>query len=551
MPSEAPAKPSRSRPLARPLACWLALLLCSGALAQPNSVVNSPHNLSAGGPGAVHAASENEVCIFCHAPHNATPMRPLWNRVTPTEAYTIYSSRALEAHPGQPTGNSKMCLSCHDGTIALGSIMSRNLPIVMSGGVTTMPVGAGRLGTDLSDDHPISFRYDSSLAVKNTKLRDPAGLPLQIKLDANSELQCTSCHDAHNNSLGKFLVMPNESSQLCASCHQVGTTTVGAHVQCSACHQPHSAPSGPYLLKARNTTRTCLACHDGAHPGAADIAADMQKISIHDTDSPVDAPGKAASYASCTDCHEPHTMGVGRSTAPTIHPNMGKAAGISISGSVVNPAHLEYEVCFRCHAETNTVQVPVSRMILQPNTRLQFSLSSISFHPVAAPGRNMDVPSLRPGWTTGSTMYCSDCHNSDAGPSAGGTGPGGVHGSNRVPLLAANYNTADFSTETDFAYALCYRCHERTNILADQSFPKHNLHVVGQRIPCSACHDSHGIAATQGNSRNNTHLINFDKTIVRPDPATGRTEYVDLGIGSGNCTVSCHGTVHSAKAYSR
>jgi predicted CXXCH cytochrome family protein len=526
------------------------LFICGSALAQPSSVVNSPHNLSASGPGPVRAASENEVCIFCHAPHNSSPIQPLWNRTMPTEGYTIYTSRALEAHPGQPTGTSKMCLSCHDGTIALGSVISRNIPIVMSGGVTTMPEGAARLGTDLSDDHPISFQYDTNLAVKNPKLRNPSGVARQTKLDSNSELQCTSCHDAHNNSLGKFLVMPNDASQLCLSCHQVGTTMISGHNQCADCHQPHSAPSGPYLLKGKNTSRTCLGCHDGTHQSAANASADMQKVSVHDTDSPVDAPGAAASHATCSDCHEPHTMGTGTATAPLIHPNMGRAAGISVSGATVSPAHYEYETCFRCHSDGNVVQATVTRALFQPNIRLQFGTGAISFHPVTAPGRNMFVPSLRPGWTTGSMVYCSDCHNSDAGPKAGGTGPGGVHGSNRVPLLAANYNTADFTTETDFAYALCYKCHERTNILADQSFPQHNRHVTTARIPCSACHDSHGISSTVGNARNNTHLINFDKTIVRPEPRTGKIEYVDQGMG-GNCTMSCHGVVHSATPYTR
>jgi hypothetical protein len=190
-------------------------------------------------------------------------------------------------------------------------------------------------------------------------------------------------------------------------------------------------------------------------------------------------------------------------------------------------------------------------MILQTNKRLQFGLGAVSFHPVATSGRNVDVPSLRPGWTTGSMVYCSDCHNSDTGPQGGGGGAGGVHGSDRTPLLAANYNTADFTTETDFAYALCYKCHDRTNILSNQSFSAHNVHVVTQRIPCSACHDAHGISSLLGNSRNNSHLINFDKTIVRPDPTSGLTQYVDNGMGSGTCTLSCHGTVHVATPYHR
>jgi predicted CXXCH cytochrome family protein len=527
------------------------LALAPGALAQPTSVVNSPHNLSAGGPGPVRATIEDQVCIFCHAPHNSTPVRPLWNRTTPTEAYTIYTSKALEARPGQPTGMSKMCLSCHDGTIALGAVVSRGTPIVMSGGVTTMPLGPGHLGTDLSDDHPISFRYDTALAIRNPKLKDPALLPPQIKLDDNAELQCTSCHDAHNNELGNFLVMANTTSQLCTACHQMGTTTVSAHEQCSACHQPHSAPSGPYLLKGRNASRTCLACHDGAHAPASDVASELQKVSIHDTDSPVDAPGDPATHAACTDCHEPHTMGTGRGSAPAIHPGMGRVAGVNTSGGAVAAASFEYEACFRCHAENSAVQPAVSRQIVQNNTRLQFSPGAISFHPVTTSGRSSNVPSLRPGLTPASMVYCSDCHSGEPAPGGSANVSGGVHGSNQSPLLAGAYSTADYTTESEFAYGLCYKCHERTSIIGDQSFPKHQVHVVTQRIPCSACHDGHGIAAGQGNARNNSHLINFDVTIVQPDPTSGRREYVDTGMGSGNCTVSCHGVVHVRTAYSR
>src|SRR5829696_8305601 len=86
-----------------------------------NSVVNSAHNLSATGPGTIRATNEQQVCIFCHTPHNASPIQPLWNRNVPVAAYIPYASSSLQAQPGQPTGTSKLCLSCHDGTIALGS----------------------------------------------------------------------------------------------------------------------------------------------------------------------------------------------------------------------------------------------------------------------------------------------------------------------------------------------------------------------------------------------------------------------------------------------
>ncbi|MEE8458898.1 MAG: hypothetical protein V3S08_03440, partial [Phycisphaerales bacterium] len=94
---------------------WLATAALAGAAAgQVQSIVDSPHNLSATSASDVHAVSEQQVCIFCHTPHHATAVRPLWNRYMPMNAYAIYQSSALDAVVGQPTGASKMCLSCHD-----------------------------------------------------------------------------------------------------------------------------------------------------------------------------------------------------------------------------------------------------------------------------------------------------------------------------------------------------------------------------------------------------------------------------------------------------
>jgi predicted CXXCH cytochrome family protein len=520
------------------------------------SVVNSPHNLSATGPGAIRAASEQEICIFCHTPHNATPVQPLWNRSTPVSAYRMYSSSRLQAAPGQPTGSSKLCLSCHDGTIALGQVASRAAPIAMVGGVTTLPPGPTNLGTDLSGDHPISFHYDANLAARNPRIKDPAALPPQTRLDANQEMQCTSCHDAHNNAMGDFLVMDNTNSQLCNSCHQVGQTTVNGHAQCADCHQPHKAPSGPFLLKGAKVTDTCLICHSGQSGAGqgANIAVELTKFSRHDTSSPVDEPNHIPNGVTCSDCHAPHTMQTIPAVAPFVAGNFGRITGVNASGAEVEAAQFQYEVCYKCHADQPADLPPsaltVSRIITQQNKRLQFAPSAVSFHPVQGPGKNPDVPSLIPasGLTSASTIYCTDCHSSDASPAAGGAGARGPHGSTHPGLLMARYETADGTAESAAAYALCYRCHDRTSILSDQTFV-HNRHVVLSNTPCSACHDAHGISSVQGTVANNSHLINFDSSIVQRDPVTNRLEYTTLGPRAGQCFLSCHGVAHSPKSY--
>jgi len=518
------------------LAGFLAALLLalSMASAQINSVVNSKHNLSVSGTGSVRSTSEQEVCIFCHTPHNSAPIEPLWNRNVPVNTYRVYSSNSLKALPGQPTGSSKLCLSCHDGTIALGSVLNRQMPIRMRGGTTLMPPGTSNLGTDLRDDHPVSFRYDSQLAGKNTTLRDPNNLPSQIKLDANRELQCTACHDAHDNTWGSFLVMDNRNSQLCTSCHNQGQTTITAHQQCASCHQQHGAPSGPYLLKGSKVVDTCAACHSGQSGGqqGPNIAADLKKISSHETSPDVNIAFSAGN-SSCSDCHEPHTMTTATAAAPAIQGSMGKISGINGAGAAVTSAQYEYEVCYKCHADNRSVQPRIPRQIVQGNVRLEFDPSAISFHPIEAPGKSANVPSLVPGLSVNSIIYCSDCHASDSTIK-------GVHGSNNPGLLKKTYLTADNTSESAAAYALCYSCHRREVILSNTSWKQHKKHIADKKTPCSACHDPHGIAAGQGTVQRNSRLINFDTTIVQAD-SQGRRYYDHT---SKTCYLRCHNKTH-------
>ena len=531
------------------IVAFVAVLCGVTAMAQ-SRIIDTPHNLSASGPGAIRASSEQQICIFCHTPHNASSVQPLWNRSAPVAAYKVYASTSLQAKPGQPTGNSKLCLSCHDGTIALGSVVSRNQSIMMSGGMTTLQPGKSNLGTDLSDDHPISFRYDVALTGKNQKLRSPLVLPPGVRLDGNQELQCTSCHDAHNNTWGKFLVMDNSQSRLCTACHNQGTTSVVSHTDCKSCHQPHTAPSGPWLLTSQTVSTTCITCH-GGQPGATagkNIAAVMQKYSKHDTNSPVSKTDHVPNNVGCSDCHEGHTMSSGTVLAPGIQPTLGRINGVSAAGAPVLRAQYEYEVCFKCHADNPTSVTMVSRQIVQPNKRLQMGQTAISYHPVMATGRNSDVPSLVPGMTETTVINCTDCHASDTSAKAGGTGPNGPHGSSSAPLLIANYEKADNLPENANTYALCYRCHQRTSILANQSFPLHKLHIVDAQAPCSACHDAHGIASTQGSPTGNAHLMNFDLAIVR-NAGTAPIAYQSEGPRSGNCTLSCHGVLHVGFGY--
>ena len=83
-----------------------------------DDVANSLHNLSSSGPGQIKSQTVDQICIFCHTPHSASPDAPMWNRRS--GGYTQYKSSTTDAAPGKPDGSSALCLSCHDGTIAPG-----------------------------------------------------------------------------------------------------------------------------------------------------------------------------------------------------------------------------------------------------------------------------------------------------------------------------------------------------------------------------------------------------------------------------------------------
>jgi len=218
---------------------------------------------------------------------------------------------------------------------------------------------------------------------------------------------------------------------------------------------------------------------------------------------------------------------------------------------VTMKAQFEYEVCLKCHGKTPTNLTPlVARQLVQPDMSLQFSPSAVSFHPVAGKGKSVDVPSLRPPYTTDSRILCTDCHGSEQSKKAGGAGPNGPHGSNFAGLLLARYDTADYVTYTTSSYALCFNCHDNTKVVADTGpFPKHRLHIEGNQTPCSACHDSHGVASVQGSALHNSALINFDTSIVMPDDVSHMIQFTRTAPDHGTCTLKCHGKQHNATAY--
>jgi hypothetical protein len=225
---------------------------------------------------------------------------------------------------------------------------------------------------------------------------------------------------------------------------------------------------------------------------------------------------------------------------------MRGVSGVTGSGGALTEATYEFQVCYKCHSGIGAMHTTmvVDRVISSYDLGDQFSVNNPSFHPVETVGKNMNVPSLVQPMTITARIYCTDCHGSDSLMTPG------PHGSRNRPLLVSRYDTADHMPESPLAYALCYNCHLRTSILGNQSFPRHHLHVVDSRTPCSACHDSHGLSARQVMAAQGAHLINFDSRIVFPSKTAKKGPfYMSKGMMHGSCTLLCHGEDHVNRPY--
>ncbi|CAG0960860.1 hypothetical protein PHYC_00718 [Phycisphaerales bacterium] len=173
----------------------------------------SRHNFSS------YGWSGGEICKPCHTPHFATMAFPLWNHDLTNATYTMHEGEGTAA--ANIDSRSRMCLGCHDGTVALDSF----------GGATgTNFIGPlGNVGIDLTDDHPIgsdaiyptaastSFNpQDASHRVGGLRLRswiNPSGVEEYV-------VGCSTCHAVHNTgNYGHMLRMSNASSALCLTCH--------------------------------------------------------------------------------------------------------------------------------------------------------------------------------------------------------------------------------------------------------------------------------------------------------------------------------------------
>lgn len=234
------------------------------ALALGQGITNSKHDLSSlsstTGPKA-SAGGTDQTCIFCHTPHKALAQSLIWNHTATTAAigFTATTTTAGTSLPTTTIGigsSSKVCLSCHDGTVGIGSVNNAGAgttgTIAMT--VANMPA-AYQVGPSLDTNHPVSIPYAGETGTYNTIVGSKAtattavgdywpavttagapcttptgfcvnaanGFGYNVTLYGTAGalgIECGSCHDVHNKFGNSYLLrVTTAQSALCRGCH--------------------------------------------------------------------------------------------------------------------------------------------------------------------------------------------------------------------------------------------------------------------------------------------------------------------------------------------
>ena len=389
----------------------LLLSVVTVQAARVSNIASTKHNLSTSGTGSLKSTTTTEVCVFCHTPHGSTSgVTPLWNRKLSSATYTPYTSNSLDAEQiqgvlDQPGGSSKLCLSCHDGTLAIGNVnvfggkgsatTTGTVPISMTGTGSSvtggMADGSGtstgftrNLGTNLTNDHPISVTYTSTLVARDGELRTlgtgatsqkdtqtsgaligvrTIGYKPKVPLEAtgsgaeNGQIQCASCHDPHIRETDpaqgnqKFLRL-NRFQEGRSGTSTVADFAAANDIICLACHDKNTSGGGSWAFSAHANDQVALQTYTTAAATQREFPANLPVW-----------------RAACLNCHDTHTVPGARrllreGTDSVLTPKQGGASAIE-------------ETCYQCHTTTGTIlQTGGTGALAEvPNIKTDFGLA--------------------------------------------------------------------------------------------------------------------------------------------------------------------------------
>lgn len=270
---------------------FAAAAIMLGALAGQQAsaaIQNTKHNLGASNGNNTNfmTSGTTEICVFCHTPHasNTNVKAPLWNKPTNGGSYTTYTTATSATIDGSVdmSGVSLACLSCHDGTQAMDTMINKpgsggyNAAGSTLGGTWTganqdgtgKMIGLANLGIDLTNDHPVGIQY--------------CGGGISTGSASTSAASTGACRDGDFNAPANGTIAGTRVWWVDSSAGVTGTrektdmilyarapTLTGdatsgffqPFVECASCHDPHS--SNTTFLRIQNTqSAVCLTCHN-------------------------------------------------------------------------------------------------------------------------------------------------------------------------------------------------------------------------------------------------------------------------------------------------
>lgn len=220
-----------------PLAFLATTAMANGS---GNGIVGSPHDFS----GEVWN-HRGEICRVCHVPHDHNrnvdlgALGILWDHQVSTQPYLMYAEDTHimwidGAADAEPTGTTKMCLGCHDGTVGVDQFDNKteNTGTVFIGDWNSgYQIPGALMPGDLSNTHPLGVVYDAAADGGLHPISNPMGGSGTIAdvLETGNKIACMSCHDVHDEP-GESI--PNthllrvanntatgDASGLCLTCH--------------------------------------------------------------------------------------------------------------------------------------------------------------------------------------------------------------------------------------------------------------------------------------------------------------------------------------------
>ncbi len=525
-----------------------AVLAGGMALAQIGSDVLGSHDMSPAS-GSPITGNLGSPCLYCHAPHsgiNGTPGiagTPLWSqRLSSVQSYQVYTSNTMvnKTTTSPPLGsNSTLCLSCHDGTVAMGTLTPYG-QVSMTGSLSGTPAD---LGTNLQSTHPFSFITPlqpspdlwPSLSANPPSTQDSTGAVQLIK----GNVECGSCHNPHVQSIDSsadFLVIDNSQSALCLACHSTipsgtgmgliappastssttaasrnplgqwttsihatATNRVASQVSLSGNGFPRRmarvATLGPYTSLRKNG---CLSCH-APHNSAKELlrgSDDQECLDCHNGGTNVSPPAPDI-YAEMASPKISHSITTVR--ANNLH---------SVHESdVLN--HNRHATCVDCHNPHATKRVGLSfpaPPLIRPS---QDDVVGIS----ASDGRSVVYPAVN------QYENCLRCHGTSAGkttnPATFGYLPERlVSGADPLNLIS------QFSLTSTSSHPVM---HDRSSPLPQPSLRPNMLDLdgtrqgrsMGIRILCTDCHNSDDNREFGGTGPNGPHGSKYAHILER------------------------------------